>query len=353
LISEFRLSGPNGNSSVNGDEFIELFNVTSSAIDLSGLTLNATLTGGSALSIRLSGSIPAHGHVLITNSPGYSLGSVYPSGTGSSFATGDITYNGDIALSSTLSLSNGTTVIDSVGNMASLVTSPSSQYSLVRLTATANAPFVLVSTTADTTPNSVQGAPGPQNLSSPIARNDLLRVELFDTNALPNARPNQVRLGASSGANAPQGTLLIRRRITNTGDQNITRLLLRATNLTTKGAMASGQADLRLITSPDDSRISISQNPNASVPISGLTLEAPSTEGTGATQGGGTPGGGGGLNSSIIDEDSKEDSNGVTIDPLAPGESRNINILFRVVTPGNFAFRFDIEVLLAPPTPQQ
>ncbi len=67
VISEFRTRGPNGAS----DEFVELFNVTNSPIDIGGWKINGSNSGGTVstrVTITTGTMIPAHGHFLATNS---------------------------------------------------------------------------------------------------------------------------------------------------------------------------------------------------------------------------------------------------------------------------------------------
>jgi predicted extracellular nuclease len=96
VISEFRVRGPNGGS----DEFVELYNLTSSPVDISGWKLKGSNNSGT-VSVRAtvpSGKIiPAHGHYLFTNSStagGPYSGSVPGDET---YATG-ITDDGGIAI---------------------------------------------------------------------------------------------------------------------------------------------------------------------------------------------------------------------------------------------------------------
>ena len=96
VISEFRVRGPNGGS----DEFVELYNLASSPVDISGWKLKGSNNAGT-VSVRAtvpSGKIiPAHGHYLFTNSStsgGPYSGSVAGDET---YATG-ITDDGGIAI---------------------------------------------------------------------------------------------------------------------------------------------------------------------------------------------------------------------------------------------------------------
>lgn len=106
VISEFRTVGPSGGN----DEFIELYNLSNSPVDISGWTIRGS-NNAAGVSIRLtvtaSTSIPAHGHFLATNSAasGYS-GSV----PGNQTYTTGITNDGGIAL-----FNAAATIVDQVG----------------------------------------------------------------------------------------------------------------------------------------------------------------------------------------------------------------------------------------------
>src|SRR6185312_8562524 len=94
VISEFRTRGPNGGN----DEFIELYNNSDSAIDVSGWKIRGSNNAGAVstrLTINNGTSIPARRHFLATNSSasGYS-GSVF----GDQTYTSGITNDGGIAV---------------------------------------------------------------------------------------------------------------------------------------------------------------------------------------------------------------------------------------------------------------
>src|SRR3954449_4205904 len=67
VISEFRVRGPNGAA----DEFVELYNLSSGAVDISGWKISGS-NNTAGVSVRATVgagvSIPSHGHYLITNS---------------------------------------------------------------------------------------------------------------------------------------------------------------------------------------------------------------------------------------------------------------------------------------------
>ncbi len=113
LISQYRLTGPGGNS----DQFIELCNTTGGALNLTGWQV----LGGASAPIAITGNIPARGHLLLTNSGGYSLG-----------VAGDVTYTGDLPSDGGLTLQNaGGTVVDTVG-ASPIPPNATDQYAYVR-----------------------------------------------------------------------------------------------------------------------------------------------------------------------------------------------------------------------------
>lgn len=107
VISEIQISGASA-----GDEFIELYNSTSTAVDITGWRLRReTSTGGDGgnLVASLSGNIPAHGFFLITPQDKY---------TGS--VSADQTYSvssNPVAADNTILLysDSGVTLVDKVG----------------------------------------------------------------------------------------------------------------------------------------------------------------------------------------------------------------------------------------------
>ncbi|HJX90774.1 MAG TPA: lamin tail domain-containing protein, partial [Pyrinomonadaceae bacterium] len=104
VISEFRTRGPNGAS----DEFIEIYNKSDSAVNLSGLKIRGSSNAGTIttrLTITSNTFIPGRGHFLAVNSTGYS-GSV----PGEQSFTSGIANDGGVALTMA-----DDTIIDQVG----------------------------------------------------------------------------------------------------------------------------------------------------------------------------------------------------------------------------------------------
>lgn len=321
MISEFRLRGPNGPN----DEFVEIYNNgdaphTVAAFDGSmGYALvgssNAVINDGlvSTRFVIPNGTvIPARGHFLAVNSVGYSLTN-YPAGNGTT-AVGDINYtiqipdNVGLALFETSFAGNYTPAnrIDAVGsnadtnalyregvgypaigslalegsffrkltggctgsgsgncNSVPLVnTMPGPSSSYPQDTGN-NANDFLYADTGGTNLGSSQrlGAPGPENLSSPVAGilSPGLVVSRLDSTVAEDAAPNRVRNTTPGDPSTSSfGTLTFRRRLTNNVGQTITRLRFRIVDVTTlpsigtgcnvEPAPASCVADLRAVT---------------------------------------------------------------------------------------------------------
>lgn len=392
IISEFRFRGPGGtppstipnqaklkadyftadNSAT--DEFVELYNNTDSDITVSttdassGWALVAS-DGAARFTIPNGIIIRARGHYLGVNSTGYSLAS-YPAGSGTT-ATGDATYTADIPDGSGIALfrtSNpanftlaqrldaaGYAGVDSLyreGNGFPTGGAESGgvlDYSFVRSMKNATnglpkdtgdnaADFIGVSTTAAVTgQGSYLGAPGPENLSSPINRNSQFSVELIEPQSPSSSAPNRVRDVTPILPNAPYGTLSIRRRFTNNTGQPVSRLRFRIVEVTTLTTPpVPGQADLRALTS-NDFAVTTSRGP---LTVHGTTLEQPPTQSSG-----------GGWNSSLnVPSVSGNvilftpDTGTITLNaPIENGGSIDVQFLLGVMQTGTFRFYVDIE----------
>lgn len=383
LISEFRFRGLAGGN----DEFIEFYNnsdtaitVTDTAPDTNATTpdgwalvaVNATNTTAIRFVIPNGTVIPPRGHFLAVNTAasGYSLGAyaagdqvAAPStGTLSGGYTTGIVDGGGIALFSTANPANipptsttspNTFRLDAVGFNATqplffegTALSPSTglgttngEYSLLRKMNTGfpqdtndnQADFDFVSTTAGTfnTRVSILGAPGPENLASPVQRNAVIKASLINGALPPSASPNRVRSGQPV-TNGSFGTLSIQRRFTNTTPDPITRLRFRVVDITTLNSpvVTAPQADLRVLSSTGT--VTDSQNQTVAT-VMGLTLEQPPTQALG-----------GGLNSSLT-----------VIPPngsLAAGNSIDVQFLLGVQAEGTFRFFVNVEALPATST---
>ena len=303
IISEFRLRGPSGAT----DEFIEIYNNTDSPHTVSGVGTGYGIVAsdGVARCVIPNGTIlPARGHYLCVNSALYSLAG-YPAGNGTT-ATGDATFTTDIPDNAGVALFNTSLAggfilanrLDAVGSTAEVntlykegvgypaLTPFSIDYSFVRkvpggctgagggncssalLAQTTAGPsttalqdtdvnatdFILFVDTNGTSAGAGQrlGAPGPQNLSSPISLDGYaLAGAKLDSCERRDESPNLVRdFTSDPGNNSTFGTLDIRHTFTNNTGGDLTRLRLRILDITTFPS-PSGVADLRPRTSPD------------------------------------------------------------------------------------------------------
>ena len=380
LISEFRVRGPSGAN----DEFVELYNNTETPIAV------ATTDGSSGWALAASDGvirfvipngtiIPAHGHFLGVNSTAYSLSS-YPSGNdgeSATTATGDASYttdipdNAGIALFRTSTTANFSTStrLDAAGSTSEAntlykegtgypaLTPFSIDYAFVRDTCGKGGSITTFGTCPtnglpkDTDNNAADfyfvdtngtsagagqrlGAPGPENLTSPVQQNANVLVLNLDGTVGSSAAPNRVRDFTSDPPNnSTFGTLDLRRRVVNTTGFPVTRLRFRIIDITTFPA-PSGIADLRPRTSTDitvnginDADTCAGATP-CSVTVLGTTLEQPPTQSNG-----------GGFNSSLS-------SDTVTLaTPLQQGESINVRFLLGLQQTGSFKFFINIELL--------
>ncbi len=380
LISELRLRGPSGAN----DEFVEIYNPGSTAhtvlaSDESGGYSVAASDGVVRFIIPNGTVIPAKGHYLGVNSVAYSLSS-YPAGSGTT-ATGDATYttdipdNAGIALFSTAnpaSFALGVR-IDAVGSTSEpntlykegtgypALTPFSIDYSFYRSFCPGNTPvfgsalgctagsggspkdtdnnaadFVFVDTNGTSAGAGQRlGAPGPENLSSPVDRNATTSVLIFDASQAASLPPNRVRDFTSDPPNnSTFGTLDIRRRIVNNTGAPVTRLRFRIIDINTFPA-PSGFADLRSRTSTAvvvagvNDAGTCSPNPApCSITVQGTVLEQPPSQPNG-----------GGFNSS-------QSANTISLGtPLAAGASINVRFLLGIQQTGSFRFFLNVEAL--------
>ena len=178
------------------------------------------------------------------------------------------------------------------------------------------------------------GAPGPENLTSPLERNSMPTF-LLDTSVGTSTAPNRVRdLTSDSANNSTFGTLDIRRRIQNNTGAPITRLRFRIIDLNTRPASA-GFADLRARTSTELSVLVsdpvscfFTEGTTCTVTVRGTTLEQPPSQALG-----------GAFNSTLS-------VGTITLGtPLGNGGSVNVRFLLGVQQTGSFRFFINIEAL--------
>lgn len=382
IISEFRLRGPQGAR----DEFVELYNPGTSAVIVNttdnsdGWALATQNTAGTVTGIAVipNGTvIPPHSHFLIADNPTasadaatvYSLSS-YPN---SSLRTSesdigfhvDIPDTNGIAIFNTATPANfsAVTVMDAAGPTSlpggsifregtgyGALPTTATQYTMLRsIDQVSGTPkdsndnsvdFIYASTDGTSSGAGRRlGAPGPENLNSPLS-NSAFTGHLLDATVSSNSSPNRLRdLTSDAPNNSTFGTLTLRRRITNNTGGPVTRLRFRVVNLTTLPAPA-GVADLRVRTSSDTPGVSVNDSTTCSstggvpstapctVTVRGTTLETPPAQT-----------GGGGLNSTL---------SAGTISlaaPLADGASVNVQFLLGIEQNGYFQFYIFIEAL--------
>lgn len=371
VISEFRVRGPNGAN----DEFIEIFNATGAdhTVAGGGTGYAVAASNGVARCVIPNGTvIPNKGHYLCVNSVGYSLAS-YPAGNGTT-ATGDATYTTDIpdnagiaifntSIPADFTLANRFDAVGSTSEANTLykegtgypaLTPFSIDYSFYRdncgkggsittfgvcpaggLVQDSNnnaADFIFVDTNGTSAGAGQRlGAPGPENLSSPIERNASFSVQFLDPCVSGASPPNRVRDFTSDPANnSTFGTLDIRRTVVNNTGGNVTRLRFRVIDLTTFPA-PSGIADLRPRTSTAVV-VTVDRPPcgsgTSNVTVNGTTLEQPPSQPNG-----------GGFNSSMS-------AGTVTLaTPLANGASIDVRFLLGIQQTGSFKFYLNVEAL--------
>ncbi len=318
LISEFRFRGAGGAA----DEFVELYNNTNTDLDISGYTLHAlTAAGAQNLRFTVPGAlasnttiIPARGHFLITGAS-YSLATTAASN--GALSTGIVDgssigfFAGATPTAGTRIDSTGFDTRDALFFEGTAVTpngagtggiTASGEYSFVRAMAgpngesldtnNNNGDFVFVSTTAATftTRPSVLGAPGPENLGSPVLKtNAQLTGNRLDTGVSSTAIPNRVRTlrAACPPVSSPTivcdntksnlGTMEIRLKFTNNTGAPVTRLRFRVTNITTINNRAATEADIRPLNNTGSFSATISPaGGGGSQTVQNLTLETPS-----------------------------------------------------------------------------
>jgi hypothetical protein len=370
IISEFRLRGPSGAN----DEFIEIYNN-------SGADHTVTASSGTGYGVAASDGvlrctipnatvIPAGGHFLCTNSVAYSLGG---------YATADATYAVDIPDNAGIALFNNNVIanftlanrFDAVGSTSEAntlykegtgypaLTPFSIDYSFYRDTCGKSGSITTfnpctISTPKDTDDNAADfifvdtngtsagagqrlGAPGPENLASPIQRNATIANALLDATVDKANPPNQVRDFTSVPAqNSTFGTLSLRRRFVNNTGANVTRLRFRVIDITAFPA-PSGFADLRPRTSSSVVVAGINdsvtctaagQATPCTVTVNGTTLETPPSQPNG-----------GAFNSSLS-------AGTITLGtPLANGASIDVQFLLGIQQTGLFKIYVNIEAL--------
>ena len=373
IISEFRFRGLNPNGATN--EFVEVYNNSGAdhTVAGGGTGYAVAASDGVARCVIPNGTvIPNRGHYLCVNSVGYGLAS-YPAGNGTT-ATGDATFTTDIPDNSGVALFNTSVAVDftlanrldaagfttevntlykegtgipsinptfnidhafyrdTCGKAGSITTMGACTISTPQDTNNNAAGFIFVDTNGTSAGAGQRlGAPGPENLSSPIQRNASFATNLLDVCVASASPPNRVRDFTSDPANNSQvGTIDFRRTVVNNTGGNVTRLRYKIIDLTTFPA-PSGFADLRPRTSTAVV-VTVDRPPcgsgTSNITVQGTTLEQPPSQLNG-----------GGFNSTLS-------SGTITLaTPLANGASLDTRFLMGIQQAGSFKLYLNVEAL--------
>jgi len=370
--------------SSGGDEYVELYNTTDNDIAVT------SVDGSGGWSLVRRGSscadppvvvatipdgtiIPARGHYLLAGA-GYSLRG-YPAGDGSSQtpqmkATPDQTYSDTIGGDANVGLFNTTSSFDlphrldavgfnngsgdtcdllSEGTPLPPTRGSTSQYAFVRKeplsggvqdTNNNAADFVEVSTTplipVGDNASPVLGAPGPQNTSSPVNRDDVINIGLTAPSLAQSLSPNRERRLVPDTC-SPLGTLLIRRSVTNNTGGPVSRLRFRVIDVTTVNSPNVGNGTQAVLHVRSSSNETLPVTGRGVVQLRGLNAEQPPNQDAAQC---------GGLNTSLSDDTITLSS------PLAPGATIDVVFLLGVQQSGYFRFYVNVEALesSAPPS---
>jgi hypothetical protein len=380
IISELRTRGPAGAN----DDFVELYNNTNASMNIAGYGVYKMGTGCTGTPVLLAtipndanANVPARGHYLLTGSA-YSLANYGGTGAaaGNLALSADIEDDANIAVFSTAAIDTiaSTNRLDAVGfgtnigGVCDLMREGSNippvgalniEYSYFRKECdlVPGVPCAANGFPKDTNDNSADfmfadtaitniagitrrlGAPGPENSSSPIHRDDTgVATVTLDMSAGTNTSlpPNRERPTTSGDPNtSPLGRLEIRRRVDNNTASTVTRLRFRIMEMTTGPTPPTGTADLRAITSSsvmltvnDPVTCAKTGTPTTTpcqVTAQATTLETPPTQTVG-----------GGYNSTLS----------VSIPGgLAPGASIDVNFALGIYQSGSFRFYIIVEAL--------
>lgn len=392
IISEFRLFGPglspSGTTQQQNDEFIEIYNnnntefIVQTSDGSPGYAVAAS-DGITRFVIPNGTRIPARGHFLGVNTVGFSYVG-YPAGNGTT-ANDDAPYSVDIPANAGIALFNTSNPakflienrLDAVGSASEInpiykegtgypnLTPSAVSFSLYRdlrsgtpkdsdnnetdFFIVSNDPSISLCTSTANFQCQRLGAPGPENLSSPVQRNDRVKASLIDPGCAgtsTGAASDTTCVRHRNGTPPPMtnytfGTLSIRRRFTNTTGAPITRLRFRITDITTfpEAINSNGTASLRAVSSSDYTATCVgtggSCTPGATVIVRGTTLEE-STNFLNRQPNGGA------FNSSL--------SAGTVMmtNQLLDGDSINIQFLLAVAQNGFYRFFVNVEALPAP-----
>ena len=335
LVEEMRLFGPGG----AGDSYVQLTNPTTVPIPLAGMTV----TGVSGAVITLSAAAPTlqPAHNFLLAGPAFSL---------DSFASVDRRFNLDLGTGGVRVAAPDTagTIVDAVGSTAGystgtplpLVSGPSSvQQAWTRQitggrsqnTADNRADFNFVSVTGGQISGvqSVLGSPAPAASADPARNNSGFVSSLLDSGRTAAQPPNRT---STSQVGSTPGSLVIRRKITNTTTSTIHAASLRITSISQpNGRDQPGvpqqpprKVNLWLV-DPSSPTTVVTLSDGTNVTVSNLAVTSVSDAD-----------GGGALNSTLHVP--------LPQGGLAPGSSVFVSLTFNYLGHGTFWFSYDAEI---------
>ena len=332
MISEFALSGPNGQN----DWFVELYNNTDFAQNTTGLRVgfvNAAGAGFATINLPTNVVIQPRAYYLLAGSA-FSITDVTPDFTAAALPGGFAPAGAALSKGA---VDQTAQRLDSVGmnNLppahfyietaaVAWLNNPSAKHAFVRKFALTGFPidtnnnrtdFVLVapSTVAINGVTPLLGLPGPQSSTSPMVNNAGMPVALLKPTVSANAAPN-VAVVTEDGVGTTR-SLYLRRTITNSTGAPVKKLRFRIVEMSRGGL---GIASLRAQTSVD---ITIDGQT-----VKGLLLEDAAAQPTG-----------GGLNSTLCEGT-------ITMAaPLAMGAKVNVQFRLGIVSGGSYRFVANVE----------
>src|SRR5687767_2330057 len=330
VIGELRGSGSAAN-----DDYVELLNRGSAAVNMAGWRLDARAgDDGAAGSVVLPAQTIAPRGKLLVTAPGYSLGELAGSNNG---LAGGLPAGGSVALIDPVNATQDAvrfaagTVFGEGGPLGSFAAG--GQYAFVRranrtgsgdgygLPSDSNdnaADFALVvaqgqTGSAGSALPAVEGVPGPESLSSAPIANAALQVGRLDSSVGAGVAPNRQIADPDGGGPLPQ-TLYLRRTVTNVSGLELAELGFRVTAITTaRSDPQAGQAIIRLDSSDN---ATVADKPITPVSLQ-RSLQTPLPDG-------------GGLNAMVRVPSISP------VAPLAPGASINVEFALRIAQPGAF-----------------
>jgi hypothetical protein len=330
VINELRGSGTAAN-----DDYVELFNRGSTSVNMSGWRLDARAGDDTAAgSVTLPAQTIAPRGKLLVAAPGYSLAAL---ATSNDALGGELPAGGSVALidpsdatqdavrfaAGTIFGEGGPLGTFAAGGQYAFVrkanrTGTGDAYGLPTDTNNNAADFALVvpqggTSSAGSALPSMEGVPGPENLSSAPLANAALQIGVLDSTVGSGVAPNRQIVDPDGAGPLPQ-TLYLRRKLTNISGNQLAAVGFRVSTITTaRSDPQAGQSVIRL-----DSSDNTTVAGKAITPVSlQRSVQTPLPNG-------------GGLNAVVTVPSI------TPIAPLAPGASVNVEFALRIAQSGAF-----------------